>query len=281
MTNCNAEIFRRLAKNPEVQQKDSKIKNREALAGVFLFLIVLPESLIYFEKIKIALLLYAGILVTLSLISTSIKETEVRNVFQAFLLLPILRLINFSVPFFPGNPLFSFVFIYTPIMIPLTIIVVRQHLTYKQLGINFENIVSYLPASIFIGFIFGLGESFVMQTTPLIPDLSITNILELIVIMIFFVGVTEEFLFRSVLQTRFEEMFGIRGGLVLSGLIFGLMHFVYGTLYAVFYAFATGLIIGYIFYRTRSLPFIALIHGFINVFSFGIIPHLGHGLGIF
>jgi len=100
-------IFGKSAENPEVQHKNSKYQSREALAGVLLLLVVLPESLIYSGEIKIALLLYAGILVALSLISIFVKEKEIRNICQVFLLLPIFRIINFSVPTFPDYSLFG------------------------------------------------------------------------------------------------------------------------------------------------------------------------------
>jgi membrane protease YdiL (CAAX protease family) len=279
MKNCSEEttFFGKSSEN-QVQQKNSKYQSREALAGFLLLLIILPESLIYSGEIKIALLLYSGILVALSLISIFVKEKEIRNICQAFLLLPILRLMNFSVPTFPEIPLLSFVFIYAPMIIPLIIVVTRQRSTYERLGLNLKNIWYYLPAAIFIGLILGQAESFIIQTTPLISDLSLVNILILTFVMIFFVGLTEELLFRSILQTSLEDVFGSLNGLILSSLIFGLMNFSYGAL-EVFYAFFVGLLLGYMFQRTRSLPFIALVHGFISVFSFGILPHLGSVFG--
>ena len=39
------------------------------------------------------------------------------------------------------------------------------------------------------------------------------------------------------------------------------------------YAGVVGLIMGLLFYKTKSLPFVAVLHGFVNVFLFGILPH--------
>lgn len=274
-------IFWKLAGNPEVRQKNSKHQGKETLAYFLLLLIALPESLIYSEHTQTALLLYAVLLVALSSISIFVKEQEIRNICQVLLLFPILRLTNFSVPFFPESPLLFFVFVYSPILIPLTIVVIRQQFTYEQLGLNFKNVGYYLPISILIGFVLGYGESLLIQTTSLIPDLSFINILKLIVVMVLFVGIIEELIFRSILQTRLEEIFGTRSGLVLSSLVFGFMNSGYGTSYEILYASFAGFIIGYLFYKTRSLPFIALTHGFINVFSFGILPLMGYGFGFF
>ncbi|WP_394326042.1 CPBP family intramembrane glutamic endopeptidase [Methanosarcina horonobensis] len=92
--------------------------------------------------------------------------------------------------------------------------------------------------------------------------------------MVFLVGLIEEIIFRSILQNRLEVFLGSREGLIITSVLFGLMHSVYGNVIEVFYALLVGFIIGYIFYKTRSLPLVAMIHGFINVFLFGVIPHL-------
>lgn len=230
-------ILRKSTENPDIQHRNSKYQSKKVLASILLTLIILPESLIYSGNVKVALLLYVGILVVISLVSIFVKEQKVRNIYQAFLLLPILRLMNFSVPMFPEIPLLSFVFIYAPMIIPLTIVINLQNPTNERLGLSFRNLWYYLPAAIFIGFTLGQAEAFIVQATPLIPDLSLVNILLLAAVMIFFVGFTEELLFRSVLQTSLEEVFGSWNGLILSSLIFGLMNFGYGALYEIFYAF--------------------------------------------
>ena len=92
--------------------------------------------------------------------------------------------------------------------------------------------------------------------------------------MIFFVGLVEEIIFRSILQNRLEIVLGNRKGLIITSILFGLMHSGYGNINEILYATFVGIFIGYLFYRTRSLPLVTLIHGFINVFFFGIIPLL-------
>ncbi len=94
--------------------------------------------------------------------------------------------------------------------------------------------------------------------------------------MVFLVGLVEEIIFRSILQNRLEMFLGSRGGgLLVTSVLFGLMHSGYGSMVEIFYAFLVGFIIGYMFYKTRSLPLVTMVHGFINVFLFGgVIPHL-------
>lgn len=127
--------------------------------------------------------------------------------------------------------------------------------------------------SIPLGFVLGLGEYLTIKTECLIPDLTFENLLKLMLIMVFFVGLIEELIFRSILQTRLEQALSISESLLVTSLLFGLMHSGYGTFYEIFYTSLVGLLMGLIFYKTKSLPFVAALHGFINVFLFGILPH--------
>jgi len=274
-------IFGKSVEKSEAQkQTNSPNQNEEKLAGnLLVFLVFLSELFIYFGKFKVAILFYAVILTGLSLTSIFVKKTEVREMCQIFLLLPILRLINFSIPAFSENLILSFIFIYAPMILPILIIIDSKQLTFKEIGINFENIWYYIPASIFIGLIAGLGEYFTVEITPPFQDFSFINLLILIFVMLPFVGVVEEIIFRSFIQTKFEKTFGILDGLILSSLVFGLMHAGFGNIYEILYMFLVGLLIGFIFQKTRSLPFVAMIHGFINVFFLGIIPYW-HTLGL-
>jgi uncharacterized protein len=275
-------VFEKYTTDMETQKQKSSVSHKKVVfAGILLLLIVFPEIMIYSGKIGVALLFYAGILAILSVSSIFVKNQEIRNICQVFLLLPILRLVNFSMPTFPMTSLLTFVFIYSTMVIPVSIVVVYQHFTKNQLGINFKSFLFLFPASIFIGMILGQGEYSIIQTVQLITDFSFINLLKLIFVMVVFVGVIEELIYRSILQTRLEEFFGMRSGLIISSLIFGFMNSSYGTLNEIIYASLVGLFIGYLFQKTRSLPFIALIHGFINVFSVGIIPYFGYRFGLF
>ena len=277
LTTCIEEVkfFKKLVENPEVKNpKKSIFLSKKAFTSIILLLIFLPELLIYSGKIEDALFLYAGILAVLSLISIFLKDQEICNVCQALLLLPILRFVNFSIPVFSEVILLSFVFIYASMIIPITILAINQKFTYNQLGLKFKKIIYYFLLSIFIGLTLGHIEYSTIPATQLIPDLSIINILKLTIVMILFVGVIEEIVFRSILQTRLEEIYGSWSGLIFASLIFGLMNSGCGNLYKIFYAFFVGLLIGYLFQKTRSLPLIAMTHGFINIFAFGIIPHI-------
>ncbi|MDP4228030.1 MAG: type II CAAX endopeptidase family protein [Bacteroidota bacterium] len=269
------------AENQETNElKKLKIGNKEVYVGMPILAIAFAEILIYFGRVNEALWIHTFILMSLSLSIAFMKNEDIYKTYQALMLLPLFRLVNLSMPVFFDITLYSFVFIYAPLVIPVKIAVAYQQLTREDLGITFRRIWLYLPLSVLIGFGLGMGEYIIIQPRCLIPDISPLSLLKLTVVMVFFVGLVEEIIFRSVLQTKLNMIFGTWRGILLTSILFGFMHSSYGTFYEVLYTSFVGAITGYIFYKTQSLPLIALIHGFVNVFLFGVIPYLGPSIGL-
>lgn len=253
---------------------EPEIRNKGLYLIIPVLFIAIAEFLIYSGKIIEAMEVHAVLLLGLCFSMLYIKNVEIQKTYQALILLPILRLVNLSMPAFYEITLYSFVFIYGLLTIPVTIALTSQGFTRKQLGITFKKIGRYIPLSIIMGLLLAIGEYFIIETNYLVPDLSIISLLMLTLVMVFLVGLVEEIIFRSILQNRLELFLGSRGGLIVTSVLFGLMHSGYGSMVEIFYAFLVGFIIGYMFYRTRSLPLVTMIHGFINVFLFGVLPHL-------
>lgn len=257
----------RVAQEPE-------LKNKGFYLVIPILTIAFAEFMIYLGKSIAAMEIYAVLLLGLSLSMLYIKNEGVQKTYQALILLPVLRLVNLSMPAFYDVTLYLFVFIYGLLTIPVTIAITHQGFTQEQLGITFKRMWLYIPLSIILGFLFGVGEYLILETNYLVPDISITSLLVLTLVMVFLVGLVEEIIFRSILQNRLEVFLGSRSGLIVTSILFGLMHSGYGSMAEIFYTFFVGFIIGFLFYRTRSLPLVTMIHGFINVFLFGVFPHL-------
>ena len=241
----------------------------------------LAELLIFAGKMQIAIWIHIGVLIALSLSDIIIKNLKVYRIYQALMLLPILRLVNLSMPVFFNTTLYTFVFVYGPLLVPLALIVINQRSSFESIGITAKNLPVYIIISIPLGFLLGLGEYLTIRPGYLIKELSIVNLLILTFIMVFFVGLVEELIFRSILQTRLEDALGVKEAVLIAGLLFGLMHSGYGTFHEVLYTGFVGLFMGFAFYKTKSLPFVVVLHGLVNVFLFGILPHYLSGWTVF
>ncbi len=260
--------------------KKQETRTKEIYVGIPILTIAFAEMLIYSGRIKEAAWVHMLLLMGLSLSMPLMKNKDVRKTYQALMLPPLLRLISLSMPVFFDTTLYSFVLIYATLAAPVAIAAFYQQLTLEKMGITLRKIWLYIPFSVLIGAGLGMGEYMVIRTDYLIPDISPLNLLKLTVVMVFFVGLVEEVIFRSFIQTRFNKLFGAWKGILLSSMLFGIMHSGYGSFDIVLYTTFVGVIIGYMFYKTRSLPLITLTHGFLNVFLFAVIPHLGPGLGL-
>ena len=89
---------------------------------------------------------------------------------------------------------------------------------------------------------------------------SSTPIWLILVLMVIVAPVVEELIFRKIVIDRLS-VFGDRVAIIFSGVAFGLIH---ANLYQFFYAAFLGIILGYVYTRTRDIKYSIFIHMLIN-----------------
>ncbi len=252
--------------------KCDKMKNEIYLS---ILGIAIGEIMLFLDHIYIGLLIdIAIILIIISILIFSNYSSDNKNVLQSLILVLLMRSINLAMPPLFVNNLLWYILTYGVMFIPIYLIIKNQQISLNELGIHSKNLRVYLPYAFLIGIVFSYIEFLITNPAPLIESLQPLNIILLVAVMFIFVGGVEELIFRSILQTRLEKVLGITNSIFLSGLLFGIMHSVYGLVPEILFAILYGIIIGYIFQKTRSFPFILAIHGTANVFLFGIFPIL-------
>ncbi len=103
---------------------------------------------------------------------------------------------------------------------------------------------------------------------PLLTYAMDDNLLLRVLVMVVIAPVIEEYIFRKQLIDRMNA-YGEKLAVVTSALIFGLFH---GNLSQFFYAFALGLVFGYVYLRTGRLRYSAALHMFINFLGSVVAP---------
>lgn len=199
---------------------------------------------------------------------------ETKNILQSLILLLQMRIINLAMPQFFTITLLWYPLVYGVMFVPVYSVIKSQQISLNEIGINSRRLYIYLPAALLIGAALAMLEYHILHPAPLIKNITFSNIFMISIIMFVFIGAVEELMFRSILQTRLEKLLGLKYGLLLSSVIFGVMHSGYGLVNEILFATFFGLILGYIFQKTSSLPFIMIIHGTANVLLFGILPIL-------
>jgi membrane protease YdiL (CAAX protease family) len=201
-------------------------------------------------------------------IALSGKDERIRVVFEVCGLLFALR-IGFSP--FPINLLDTAAFlpaIYTLIMTGALLYIWFRRIPLGRIG--FSRGTVKLPfqvlAGIGVGAVLGLVEHFVLRPKPVeVGSDIVSNVLYLVVAMVVFVGLTEELLFRGLLQSYMVDLMPKWQAVHLTSLIFGLFHTGWLNPMEVVFAYSAGIVFGYLLIKTNGLTAPILAHGFGNI----------------
>lgn len=102
-------------------------------------------------------------------------------------------------------------------------------------------------------------EAYAMDTNPL-----------KILVMVILAPLLEEYVFRKQIIDR-TRRYGEKTAVLLSGLAFGLFHM---NLFQFFYAFALGMVFGYIYVRTGRLRYPVILHAIVNFMGSVLAPFI-------
>ncbi len=171
--------------------------------------------------------------------------------------------------------LYYWLAIYGVMFIPIIAIVAHRKLSRHDLGLTGGLRLTYLiPFGALVGLGLGLIEYAILRNPPLIPNASASELIGLSIVMIFFVALVEELLFRVLLQPQLMERSGAVGGILITSVIFGAMHASYGSVHELLFTTGAGVVFGVAFYKTKNLPFVVTMHAVDDILLFGVLPFL-------
>ncbi len=164
---------------------------------------------------------------------------------------------------------------YGVMFIPIIAIVAHRKLSRHDLGLTGGLRLTYLiPFGTLIGVGLGLVEYAILGNNPLIPNASATELIRLSIVIIFFVALVEELLFRVLLQPQFIERSGAVVGILITSVLFGALHAIYGNVYELLFTIGAGVVFGVAFYKTKNLLFVVTMHAVDDILLYGVLPFL-------
>lgn len=232
--------------------------------------IVLSESLLFFGHTSLAL--WGHLLTLLGCTLVPLRFEGDLPMLRAFALVPLFRLVNLGMPVFFELTLYWFPLIYGPLLPAVYLLGRSQDAVDIRIG---WTALLALPLALALSWALAEIEYTILQPEQLIPAWSLPQLLLITVVMVGFVGLVEELVFRGVLQRTLETRLGRWPGLVVASAVFGLMHSGYGLPLELLFAGSIGLLFGLIYDYTDSIALVAVIHGALNVFLFAVIPFQG------
>jgi hypothetical protein len=217
--------------NVHVKRQDHELSRlatrsvRPVLATILL--IAFAELFMFSGMRREAIILHTFVLIAVSISTVSQKDKCVAWALQALMLLPLLRLVNFSMPVFSEMVLYRYFYVYIPLFIPIFLIIRHQSFSLVQLGLSSRSLFFYLPLSLVIGLLIAESGVLYCSCCSSCAKHVVHNMVDIVLIMSFvLVGEGScQFSYppdlKAFLVTQWD--------LLLQGLLFGVMSSAYGT----------------------------------------------------
>ncbi len=175
----------------------------------------------------------------------------------------------------PTLSLYLQVAFYSVMFIPIIAIIAHRKMSRYDLGLTGGLRLTYLiPTGALVGVGLGIIEYAILGNNPVIPNASASELIRLSIIMIFFVALVEELLFRVLLQQPLIERSGAVVGILITSVLFGAIHAIYGNVYELLFTAGAGVVFGVAFYKTKNLPFVVTMHAVDDILLYGVLPFL-------
>jgi membrane protease YdiL (CAAX protease family) len=222
--------------------------------------------------IGLALFLALGIYITISVVRLS---QPITNCAGSLALIPLYILFTSSLPWFFINQQYLLPAVYSIILALSLLHIYQNKLSLKYIfGFRKEKLLLYTLACLAIGAVLGTMEYSILRPAPAFPTFEVKYLLRDMIYMFLFVGLGEELLFRGLLQIDLMKVFGVKGGLILASLMFAIMHLTWRSLPELGFVFIAGLILGFLYWKTKNLALPIIVHGINNVMLVAVLPYI-------
>lgn len=253
--------------------------------AVPLSMILLGEGALFVGNMDASIMVHLFNILLCLIVPLLFKANPI--IWQSFSLISMLRVLNLGMPKFASLTIYWMALVYAPVIIVGFLLVRDESLNWRDYLLRarrfFETKMRpsgwklwYLPAGFLLSLVLANIEfkvlSLDIKDLRMVPDLGLGNLFALFVVMVFFVGLGEELLFRYILQARLEGVLGALGAIMIASITFAAMHSGYHSTVYIAYVFLVAFLLGSLYYKTKSLAFVTLVHGTLNFFLFSFLP---------
>ena len=193
---------------------------------------------------------------------------------ESLVLIPLYILFTSSLPWFFLSQELLLPAVYSAVLALCAWHIYRKGISLRDIGLHRDRMLEYVLIGILLGVPLGAVEYFIITPAAAFPTFEIKYFLRDLVYMVAFVGLGEEVLFRGLVQRDMTNLLGWKWGLVGASLMFGVMHLTWRSIPELGFTFFAGMLLGYLYYRTRSLTAPIIAHGVGNVILVAVMPYI-------
>ena len=193
---------------------------------------------------------------------------------ESLVLIPLYILFTSSLPWFFLSQELLLPAVYSAVLALCAWHIYRKNISLRDIGFRRDKILKYVLMGVLLGIPLGIGEYFIITPSAVSPTFEIKYLMRDLVYMVAFVGTGEELLFRGLVQRDMTKLLGWKWGLLGASLTFMVMHLTWRSIPELGFTLFAGLLLGYLYHRTRSLTSPIIAHGVGNVTLVAIMPYL-------
>ena len=193
---------------------------------------------------------------------------------ESLVLIPLYILLTSSLPWFFLSQELLLPAVYSTILALCAWHIYRKNISLRDIGFSRDRVLRHVLIGVLVGVPLGAGEYFIITPAAAFPTFEIKYLMRDLAYMVFFVGLGEELLFRGLVQRDMTNLLGWKWGLLGASLMFGVMHLTWRSIPELGFTFLAGMLLGYLYYRTRSLTSPIVAHGVANTILVAVMPYL-------
>jgi membrane protease YdiL (CAAX protease family) len=229
------------------------------------------EVLTALVKPHAGLVLHALLLFDLCMHAAFTWRQPIHRLLLSLTLVPLIRLLSLSLPLAGLDQIYWYLIISIPLFAAAAVIVRLLGLKPAALGLTLGKRLGLQGTVAVVGVLFGAVEYHILHAEPLVDFTGWVAALGPALTLMICTGFLEELIFRGLLQSAAQEVYGSWAILYVSALS-AVMYVGYRSLLNVLFVFVVGLILGWVTHRSHSILGAALAHGLTNVVLFLIAP---------
>ena len=196
------------------------------------------------------------------------------NCVESLVLIPLYILLTSSLPWFFLSQELLLPAVYSTILALCAWHIYRKNISLRDIGFSRDRVLRHVLIGVLFGVPLGAGEYFIITPAAAFPTFEIKYLLRDLAYMVVFVGLGEDLLFRGLVQRDMTNLLGWKWGLLGASLMFGVMHLTWRSIPELGFTFLAGVLLGYLYYRTRSLTSPIVAHGIGNTVLVAVMPYL-------
>lgn len=231
------------------------------------------ELLTIFLEPWAGLVCHGVILIAFIVQSGFIAHEHVRDFVLGLTLIPLIRIISLIIPLIQLPQILWYPLIYIPLLASSIMVMRTINIRPRHIGLTMQFLPTQITFGLFLGFMIGLLEYAILQSSPMVVQFTIGDILLPAIILLLTTGLVEELIFRGILQYLAVPAMGKVGILYIS-LIFAMLHIGFYSITDVVLVFGVSLVFATMVQSTRSLIGVIVAHGTANIVLFLVAPFI-------